>query len=170
MMTDQQAVPQPSAWGQYFVLTAVAAGTAAVAAYTSVSAGLPIWAMFMGWVAYFTRKPSAREGLMSFICFAIGLTFGAVAATVMGFLVPKLGTIAIPLVVFSTAMVVITMRGLPILNNLLGYFLGLIGFFASHLAPELASIAQLGAASALGAVAGWTAQKLDDLVSKPRPA
>ncbi len=45
---------------------------------------------------------------------------------------------------FIIGSTVIVTRGLPILNDLLGYFLGLISFFASHLEPALGSVAELG--------------------------
>ncbi len=55
----------------------------------------------------------------------------------------------------------IAIRGVPVFNNLLGYFIGLITFFAAHLEPGLAAIAKLACAMALGSLAGWLAQKLE---------
>lgn len=53
------------------------------------------------------------------------------------------------------ALVVVALRGLPVLNNLLGYFLGLAAWFAAHLEPSIESVAQLFGASMIGSAAGW---------------
>jgi len=147
--------------GLYVALTVAAAMIAASAAQTSLLLSLPPWAMFMGWVAYFSRRPSAREGVQSFACVLFGLCLGTLATMAIRQLVPIVGGAALPLTVFGVALIVIATRGLPILNNLLGYFIGLITFFASHLDPELHSIVKLGGATALGSLAGWTAQTVE---------
>ncbi|WP_142781885.1 DUF1097 domain-containing protein [Agrobacterium sp. T29] len=150
--------------GLYIALTMTAALTAAVAAQSSLLLTLPPWAMFMGWVAYFSRRPSVREGFQSWVGAVIGLCIGAVAVTATGILTPTLGAFAFPIVVFCVALTVISTRGLPFLNNLLGYFIGLITFFAAHLEPELASIVKLGSATAIGSVAGWAVQTIEKKV------
>jgi hypothetical protein len=150
--------------GLYIILTLTAAATAALAAQTSLLLALPPWAMFMGWVAYFTRRPSAREGFESWVCTIIGLCLGAAAATATGFLGPVLGSLSFPIVVLCVAVAVISTRGLPVLSNLLGYFIGLITFFAAHLEPELSSIAKLGGATAIGSIAGWVVQTIEKKV------
>ena len=38
---------------------------------------LALWAMFVGWVAYFTRLTSAGQGLCSGICLWLGIAFFA---------------------------------------------------------------------------------------------
>lgn len=160
-VTAHSATQQKPAPATYLVVTMVLAATAAMAAFTSASLSLPVWAMFVGWVAYFTRRPSAKEGLHSFVCVLIGLVLGSAAVLILGLLGPALGRFALPIVVFFIGGTVIITRGLPVLNNLLGYFLGLITFFASHLEPELGSIGQLGSATALGSLAGWIGQTLE---------
>jgi Protein of unknown function (DUF1097) len=147
--------------GLYIALPLSAAIIAAIAANTSVLLALPPWAMFMGWVAYFTRRPSAREGVQSFVCILLGLSLGALSAITVSALAPSLGGMAFPLVVLGAALAVIATRGLPVLNNLLAYFIGVITFFAAHLEPELASIARLAGATGLGCVAGWAVQTVE---------
>ena len=41
------------------------------------------------------------------------------------------------------------------MNNLLGYFLGLVAWFAAHLEPSLEGVAHLFGASVIGSAAGW---------------
>jgi len=163
-LTSEADAPRKPALVTYIAITAALAVTASTAAFASAMLALPTWAMFVGWVAYFTRRPSAREGLGSFACVLLGLALGCVAVLLLGGLAPTLGRFALPAVVFVIGGTVIATRGLPILNNLLGYFLGLISFFASHLEPALGSVAELGGAAALGSVAGWIGQTLEGRV------
>ena len=153
MTASAHAAPR----GPLFFLgfTAIAAAVAATAAFASVTFSLAPWAMFVGWVAFFTRAPSAREGAASLAAVLLGLAFGVGAVLALGALAPILGKGAIALVVFVVAMIVVSLRAAPVINNVLGYFLGLIAFFAAHLEPTLASLAELGGACALGSAAGW---------------
>jgi len=147
--------------GLYVAFTATAAFVAALAASLSLMLAAPPWAMFMGWVAYFTRKPSLAEGLRTFACILAGLSLGAWATMAVGALGPALGSLVLPAVVFATGFAVIATRGLPLLNNLLGYFIGLITFFAAHPEPTLGSIGELAGATGLGSIAGWAAQAIE---------
>jgi hypothetical protein len=140
--------------------TATAATVAAVAAGVSSALALPVWAMFVGWVAFFTRGLNARDGVLNAICVALGVFVGMCAAIGLGVLGPLIGAMALPVVVFTVAMVVVSLRTVPLVNNILCYFLGLIGYFASHMTPSLATFVELGSAGALGSFAAWTAHSL----------
>lgn len=52
---------------RFLAVGAVAGVIAAAAAHLSTLAAIPVWAMFMGWVAYFTRGHSARDGLINYL-------------------------------------------------------------------------------------------------------
>lgn len=121
---------------------------------------LPVWAMFIGWVAFFGRGLTLRDGLINLCCVLLGLVFGMGAALSIGALHPSLGVWALPCVVFGVAMIVVSLRSLPVMNNVVAYFLGLIPFFASQLTPSVDAFEQLGSASTLGSLAGWVAHKL----------
>jgi len=54
----------------------------------------------------------------------------------------------------------VSLRGLPAMNNLLAYFLGLVTWFAAHLEPTVASWLHLFVATAIGSAAGWIAHRL----------
>ncbi|KAF1017412.1 MAG: hypothetical protein GAK31_00677 [Stenotrophomonas maltophilia] len=148
--------PTPVSPRAYALITVTAALTAAFAAAGALHAGWPVWTMFIGWIAFFTRGLTTRSTVEDLGCVWLGLGIGAVAALAIGHLAPQLGaTLAVPLVVLVVALCVVALRGLPVLNNLLGYFLGLVAWFAAHLEPSLAHVAELAAASALGSLAGW---------------
>lgn len=162
MTTVPSTAPRPSATSAlgFITFTLVAAGVAAIAAFGSLSLGLAPWAMFVGWVAYFTRPTSVRQGLANYLCLVLGLLFGVVAVLALGALTPILGRYAIAAVVFVVASVIVSLRAVPWVNNALAWFLGLIAFFAAHLEPSLASVAELASVGALGSFAGWGAQSL----------
>ncbi|UPG95910.1 DUF1097 domain-containing protein [Luteibacter aegosomatissinici] len=152
----------------FIVTTLVAAVTAAVAAASSAALSLPVWAMFIGWIAFFTRGMNTRGAFENLACVGLGLTIGAIAA----FSLPHVGSIlgprlALPVVVFVVALLVVAMRGMPILNNLLGYFLGLVAWFAAHLEPSAESLAHLLGASTIGSAAGWVSHYVPARIVKP---
>lgn len=156
-MTNTFRLPPSMA---FLAFSAIAAAVASTAAFTSLHLGFAPWAMFIGWVAYFTRPTSARQGVYTWLCVLCGLTMGTAAIIALQSLTPLMGPWALALVVFVVATVVVSMRAVRALDNILAWFLGLIAFFAAHLEPSLGTIAELGGASALGSVAGWAAQRL----------
>ncbi|MFX3723041.1 DUF1097 domain-containing protein, partial [Streptococcus suis] len=52
---------------------------AAIAAATSAALQLPIWAMFIGWIAFFTQGLNVRHTITNLICVWLGITIGMVA-------------------------------------------------------------------------------------------
>lgn len=151
---------------QFNSITAVAAATAATAAAVSMWFGLPVWVMFVGWVAFFSRGHSMRDGLINYGCVVAGIGFGMAAAISISALSPLLGTLALPAVVFTVAMVVVSLRVLPQMNNLLAYFLGLISFFAAHLEPSLETAVRLSGAAAIGSIAAWASLNMQHRVAR----
>ncbi|NIJ67500.1 putative membrane-bound dolichyl-phosphate-mannose-protein mannosyltransferase [Sphingomonas leidyi] len=145
----------------YVATTLVAAVTAALAAAGSLALSLHIWAMFIGWIAFFTRIQSNRTALENLACAGLGLLIGALTALAIPHLAGLVGRgLALPAAVFVVGLVVVALRGLPVLNNLLGYFLGLVAWFAAHLEPSFEALAQLFGASAIGSLAGWVSHRL----------
>jgi hypothetical protein len=164
--TATLTAPRAPSLALFMMLTVAAAVTAALAASLSARLALPVWVMFIGWVAFFTRGLTARDGTVNAACVALGLGFGMAATLALKALTPSLGALALPLVVFVVAVVVVSLRAAPVFNNILCYFLGLIAFFASHLQPSLAAFAELAGAVALGSLAGWVAHALQQRVAR----
>jgi hypothetical protein len=150
---------------KFNAVTAVAAATAAAAAAVSLAVGLPVWAMFIGWVAFFSRGHSFRDGLINYGGVLAGVFLGMAAAMAIAALSPSLGKMALPLVVFVVAMGVVSLRAVPVMNNLMTYFLGLIAFFAAHLEPSLETGMRLGSASAIGSLAAWLSLKIQQRIA-----
>lgn len=162
-----RTLPAPTQAGpaRFIAISATAAVVAALAAYLSVLSALPAWAMFMGWVAYYSRGHSARDGARNFACFAIGLVIGVEATVAVAALAPVAGILSLPLVVIAVALVVVSLRAVPEVNNVPAYFMGLITVFAAHLEPTFVANAGLGAAGALGCIAAWAASTLQGRLS-----
>jgi hypothetical protein len=152
----------------YVLTTLIAAVTAACAAAVSLSLALPVWAMFIGWIAFYTRGLNTRSAFENLACVGIGLVTGALAASAIPLVASVTGpSSALPLVVLVVALFVVSLRGLPIMSNLLGYFLGLVTWFAAHLEPTLPHLLTLFFATAIGSLGGWIAVRLPAYVAKP---
>jgi len=133
---------------------------ACLAATLCVLLGIPVSAMFIGWIAFFTRGITARDGLINLGCLLIGLAIGIAAGTASELLAPHLGALTITPVALLITVVVLSLRGLPVFNNLLSLFLGVVSFFASHLGTTLATFLELSLACALGVLAGLLASRV----------
>lgn len=136
-------------------ITASESVAAALAALGAIILGLPIWAMFLGWNAYFTRGSGWKSGGVNLGCVLIGLCLGMSAQFVLSTLSTEPGLAAQVTSVFAVTWVVLSLRFLPKFNNVPGFFLGLVAYFASRLEPGWAAFATLGGAALLGTAAGW---------------
>lgn len=72
---------------------------------------------------------------------------------------PLLGQYAITAVVMVVTALALSLARMPVLNNLLGFFLGLVVYFASHMPPSPGTFASLGLAAAIGSIAGFLAHE-----------
>ncbi|WP_445361915.1 DUF1097 domain-containing protein [Microbulbifer sp. EKSA005] len=163
-MVDQAQVPS----AKYIRDTLIAATIASAAAFTCSMLELPPWAMFVGWVAFFTQPNSAFSAISSGICVALGILMGMTAAIVNALLLPMMGNIAFAVTVFSVAFVVVSLRGLPLVGNIIAWFLGLITFFAAHPANVLSGVIGLTIVTALGILAGYCCSYLQSLTGESK--
>jgi hypothetical protein len=146
---------------QFVLFTLIAAVVATLAAWSSAALRLEPWVMFTGFIAWFTRPTSSREGVNSVICLWLGIGLAAAAHTATAALASSIGGLALPVIVFLVAIVVVGLRTTKIVDNMLSWFLGLVAFFAADLQPSLEAFVHLGGASAIGGFAGWTCQALN---------
>lgn len=114
---------------------------------------VPVWAMFIGWIAFFTRGMTAKDGAINLLTVWIGIAIGIAAGQLTSVLTPLTGEGTLSLVVFMVALVVLSLRYAPVVNNLLGLFLGLVSFFASHQPPHFETFFTLALAATVGIVA-----------------
>jgi hypothetical protein len=135
----------------------VSVAAALAATISALVLDVPVWATFIGWIAFFTRGISARDGAINLACLLIGLLIGIAAGTAGPALTPYLGASTITLVVLVATFLLLTLGLLPVINNVLAFFMGLVCYFASHLPPALDSFIELGMALTLGVLGGFLA-------------
>lgn len=138
--------------------TAVSAGITGCAALIAVGAGLEVWIMLLGLLAYSSRGASTRDGAANYLCLLLGLVLGMVAETATEALEPRLGGLATPVVVAMTTCVILPLRHAPVINNPTCFFLGLTAVIASGAIPGVSAYVLLAATSAIGAIAGWATE------------
>lgn len=136
-------------------ITLTEAAVAALAAGLALLLGVPIWAMFLGWNAYFTRGTGLKSGLVNLGCVLIGVGLGMTAQVLVRALPGAPGPAEQIGSVFGVTLVVLSLRFLPRFNNIPGFFLGLVAYFASGLDPSFHALGVLGTAAVLGSTAGW---------------
>ncbi len=111
---------------------------AAAAAFTTLSLSLLPWAMFVGWVAWYTRPTDTRQATYAVLCTWLGMALAAIGVAVVEALAPTIGVnAALPIGVFMLALVVVGLRTMPIVNNMLAWFVGLVAFFAAEPGGEI---------------------------------
>ncbi len=121
---------------------------------------VPVWAMFVGWISFFTRGLNLKAGAVNLICVLTGVVMGIGAAHAMAALTPVMGGYAISVVVFAITVIALSLAKAPVFNNLLGFFLGLVAYFASHQPPSFTAFWMLGLAATLGTTAAFIAHTL----------
>jgi hypothetical protein len=131
-----------------------------------VALEVPVWAMFVGWIAFFTRGLNLKQGAINLACVLIGVGLGIGAAHAMSALTPHLGSYAISAVVFAITVIVLSLAKAPIFNNLLGVFLGLVAYFAMHQPPSFEIFGTLATATTLGAIAAFLAHALQKRINQ----
>jgi hypothetical protein len=147
-------------WIPFLGVNLATAIIAAAAAQASALLSVPVWAMFVGWVVFYTRGQSRRDGIVNIVCLIIGIAIGLTANFSMGPLLAPLGAASLPSFVLVTSFLVMSLRALPVINNIPAYFLGLTSVFAAQAQPGLEAFMELSVASAIGGLAGWAARTL----------
>lgn len=74
---------------------------------------VPVWAMFVGWISFFTRGLNLKQGVINLACVLIGVALGIAAAQVMAVLTPVLGSYAISAVVFAVTVIALSLAKRP---------------------------------------------------------
>ncbi|OIV46603.1 hypothetical protein BK025_10315 [Sodalis sp. TME1] len=141
-------------WRKHLTVVLGESAVASSAATFVMVLELPVWAMFVSWIAFSTRGLNVRSGLINLVCVLIGMALGMGAAYLIAALSPLLGAYALTPVVIIVTAIALSLARVPLVNNLLGFFLGLMAYFASHLPPSLATFASLALVTAIGSLAG----------------
>jgi hypothetical protein len=147
--------------GKFILGTLIGAVVAAFAAWLSAALDLEVWVMFVGFIAWFSHPAALRNSVAAMLCLWLGITIGALAHIATGALIPSLGHMTLPVVVFVVAALIVSLRTHSILGNMLAWFLGLVTFFAAKFDLAAASFMHLAFATGIGGLAGYTCQILN---------
>lgn len=163
-MSDTQNQPGTTQTGvrvKFILWTVIASIVAAFAAWISAILALEVWVMFAGFIAWFTRPTTLANSLSAMLCLWLGLAIGVAAGVLTGALIPLFGHLALPLVVFMVAIVIVGLRTHKIAGNMIAWFLGMVTWFAAEFDITSASFIHLFGATAIGGLAGYTCQALN---------
>lgn len=117
--------------------------------------------MFAGFIAWFTRPTSTKNGVAAMLCLWLGIAIGAMSHLMTGAVVPSLDHMALPAVVFLVAILIVGLRAHGTLGNMLSWFLGMATYTAAELDFAVASFMHFAFATAIGGLAGYTCQALN---------
>ena len=144
----------------FVIVTLIGACAASLSAWLVASLGLPLWVMFTGFIAWYSRPTSRRESIGSVVALWLGMLLAPGAAAATAFVAPTLGLFTLPVSVFIVTALIVGFRALPAVGNILCWFLGFVTVTAASHARVPADVMMLIAASAVGAFAAWACQAL----------
>jgi len=150
---------------------AIVALVAAVSSVICARLGVPVWAMFIGWIAFVAGGMSARTAAPTFVCAIFGVILGFIGAMIIGGGAAAMGAdLALLVGVFVIVFAALLGQFLPFANLVVCYFIGMTTFFASGLPPELSTGILLGSGLLIGILSGLLAVTVSGLVTRENPA
>lgn len=148
--------------------------TAFIAAFSSVICtyvAVPVWVMFIGWIAFVAGGMSLKSAAPTFICSIAGLVLGFLGAAIIGGGATALGAdLALLIAVFVIVFAALCAQHIPVVSLVVCYFIGMTTFFASGLPPAGETLAVLGAGLLIGIVSGSVALILSGFIHSPETA
>jgi hypothetical protein len=143
----------------------VVGGIAGAALWLGTTLGLLSWVLFLAWVAYGLTGSSVRAGLRLLAALVAGAAAGWAVLGLGAASEAALGPAALPVAIGLACGALAVLDDLPPLDNVPGYFLGMIAFFAAGAEPTPAAIAAIAVPAALGIGCGWLATALRALAA-----
>jgi hypothetical protein len=138
---------------------AVVALVAAVSSVICARLEIPVWVMFIGWIAFVAGGMAARTAAPTFVSAILGVVLGFIGTAIISSAAGSIGAdFALLAGVFVIVFSALLAQWLPFANLVVCYFIGMTTYFASGLPAEpgtgvlLASGLFAGIASGLIAV------------------
>lgn len=146
---------------------AVVALVAAVSSVICARLQVPVWTMFIGWIAFVAGGMSSKTAPPTYACAVGGVLLGFLGAFIIGNATAALGSdVALLLGVFVIVFAALLAQGLPFANLVICYFIGMTTFFASNLPPQLSTLLLLGAGLLAGVVSGLVAVTISGRITR----
>ncbi len=134
---------------------AVVALIAAVSSVICSHLDIPVWTMFIGWIAFVAGGMTLKSAAPSYVSTLLGVALGFIGAIIISKSAAILGSdIALLLGVFVIVFAALLSQGMPFANLVVCYFIGMTTFFASGLAPALSTAVLLLSGLFVGVASG----------------
>jgi hypothetical protein len=146
---------------------AVTALVAAISSVICARLGIPVWSMFIGWIAFVAGGMSAKTAAPTYVCALLGLALGFIGASIIGGGAAALGAdIALLLGVFVIVFAALLAQFIPFASLVVCYFIGMTTFFASGLPPMASTALVLGSGLLAGVLSGLLAVILSGVITR----
>lgn len=143
---------------------------ALVAAISSVICArleVPVWVMFIGWIAFVAGGMSAKTAAPAFVCAVLGVMLGFAGALIISNAAAGIGAdLALLVGVFVIVFAALLAQYVPFASLVVCYFIGMTTFFASGLPPASSSALVLCAGLLIGVLSGLVAVTLSGLATR----
>ena len=146
---------------------AVVALVAAVSSVICARLQIPVWSMFIGWIAFVAGGMSSKTAPPTFVCAILGVLLGFLGAFIIGNATAALGgDLALLIGVFVIVFAALLAQGMPFANLVICYFIGMTTFFASNLPPQMSTLLVLGSGLLAGVVSGLVAVTISGRITR----
>lgn len=146
---------------------AVVALVAAVSSVLCAHLAVPVWTMFIGWIAFVAGGMSAKTAAPTFVCAILGVILGFIGAAIIGGGAASLGAdLALLIGVFVIVFAALLAQYLPFASLVVCYFIGMTTFFASGLPPAVPSGIVLGSGLLIGILSGLLAITISGFITR----
>jgi hypothetical protein len=149
------------------IALALIALVAAVSSVICAHIQVPVWTMFIGWIAFVAGGMSAKTAAPTFVCAILGVILGFIGAAIIGGGAAGMGAdLALLVGVFVIVFAALLGQYLPFASLVICYFIGMTTFFASGLAPGMAAMIVLGGGLLIGILSGLGAVTLSGFITR----
>lgn len=149
------------------VALAVIALVAAVSSVICARLSIPVWSMFIGWIAFVAGGMSARTAAPTYVCAILGLLLGFVGAAIIGGGAASMGAdVALLVGVFVIVFAALLAQFIPFASLVVCYFIGMTTFFASGLPPVTETALVLGSGLLAGVLSGLLAVTIAGFINR----
>jgi hypothetical protein len=134
---------------------AVVALVAAISSVICARLEIPVWTMFIGWIAFVAGGMAAKTAAPTFVSSILGVVLGFIGTAIISNAAGAIGAdIALLLGVFIIVFSALLAQYLPFAHLVVCYFIGMTTYFASGLPPETSTGIVLSSGLLAGIVSG----------------
>lgn len=152
-----------------FIAASVTALIAAISSVLCARLQIPVWVMFIGWIAFVAGGMKVSAALPAFICSVLGVLLGFAGAAIISGAGGALGAdLSLLVGVFVIVLAALLAQGLPFANLVICYFVGMTTFFASGLPIEMSTAGTLVAGLFAGVASGTLAVMASSWITQSR--